>query len=362
MTCYHPIPAYQTDSGLIVFGRHQVGKGYKPMFVPCNKCIGCRLDYRSDWTVRMDNESHEHDNSLFITPTYSDEHLPPGQSLKKSDFQNFMKRLRKWSKVPLRFAQSGEYGPDTSRPHHHAIIFGLELPDLQIYKTNDRGEKLYRSEILDQIWGHGYVTIGEVTPQSCGYVASYMLKDISGNYNPKEDYTVLNPETGQQEVRQRPYSTRSNRPGLGITWFDKYWPDVFPDDFVLIQGKKFPPPRYYTEKLASKDWNMYTQIKEKRNDALSDAYNQWNSSKERLKVRETCKKAQIKAHKRGSKVFQEENKIVLDTRFTGFEETTKENQVTSESDQTHTSYWDRRRKTLEHHRETVNNLLHPQRK
>lgn len=41
----------------------------------------------------------------------------------------------------------------------------------------------------------------------------------------------------------------SRRPGIGLTWFEKYKSDVYPHDYVVVNGSKVRPPRYYDKKF-----------------------------------------------------------------------------------------------------------------
>jgi len=92
MACFHPLQAYQLDTGEIQF--HDSGRGH-PLELPCGQCIGCRLERSRQWAIRCVHEASMHENNCFITLTYAPEYLPPDGGLIKSDFQKFIKRLRK---------------------------------------------------------------------------------------------------------------------------------------------------------------------------------------------------------------------------------------------------------------------------
>ena len=49
------------------------------------------------------------------------------------------------------------------------------LPIKTIFKASS-GAITYRSDILSDIWGLGYCTVGDCTPESAGYVARYVTK------------------------------------------------------------------------------------------------------------------------------------------------------------------------------------------
>lgn len=232
------------------FGFVDIPKASHILQIPCGKCQECKLRYAKTWSDRCMLESKFHDSSYFITLTYSDEHLPyvekdglKSPTLKKSDFQNFMKRLRDRLDYPVRFYMCGEYGTNTRRPHYHAIIFGLKLDDLVFYKKSPAGDILYMSPFLEDIWSLGYVVVGDVTPNSCGYVARYVSKKVGTDLN--EVYA----KTGIT----REYTTMSLKPGIGKK---AYSPDMFRKGYLSLStekgGVKIFPPRYF-EKFYQKD-------------------------------------------------------------------------------------------------------------
>ena len=162
------------------------------MFVPCGHCTNCVTNYRNNLARRLDLEREGSVSSLFFTLTYDNEHIPtftptykdidgsvslilnknhsldvenqidlpkhlePSLSelcplqigrnnyipdtfsyCKKSDFQKFIKRLRRLVEydskkllveVPkkdrtLRYFLCTEYGPKTYRAHAHGLLF-----------------------------------------------------------------------------------------------------------------------------------------------------------------------------------------------------------------------------------------------
>lgn len=92
------------------------------IYVPCGKCISCRVNRRREWTQRLLHESYYQDSAYFITLTYDEEHVPidknGNEAVCKSDVQDFIKDLRnKYRDVSIRYFVGSEYGPETGRPH-----------------------------------------------------------------------------------------------------------------------------------------------------------------------------------------------------------------------------------------------------
>lgn len=275
MACYHPAKAYLTSSGGVSFtelARDQVVADIK---LPCGQCIGCRLDRARDWSLRIGHESKLHSPNWFLTLTYDDKNLPTNGSLVYSDVQAFYKRLR-FKLGPFRHFTVGEYGEQTLRPHYHAIIFGLVLPDLQRFGgTKEQPE--YRSQVISDTWGMGLHHIGSVSTKSISYVARYALKKVNGDLAEKH-YQGRSPE----------FCHMSTKPGIGHDWFMKYHPDVTTHDYVIRDGVKNPVPRYY-DKLFKRQGGELDVTKMGRQ--ASARLRASDNTPERLVSRETVAKA-----------------------------------------------------------------------
>jgi hypothetical protein len=233
---------------------------YNP--VPCGQCMGCRIAYARSWAVRIVHEAEMHDQNSYITLTYSNNKLPKNGSLKKKDYQDFLKRYRKWlGEKKIRYFVAGEYGEKLSRPHYHFIIFGHEFEDKKVFRKGKRYTE-YVSATLAKLWPHGFHTIGTVTPDSAGYVAKYVTKKIKGE-EAENHYKGKLPEFAEM--------SRAN--GIGKSWLQKYHGDVYPSDFVLLNGervKKFRTPRYYDKKYEEMFPDKMLMIKQNREKKLTN--------------------------------------------------------------------------------------------
>lgn len=235
------------------------------------------------------HEAQMHKANAFITLTYDEEHFTP--SLNYHDFQLFMLRLRR-TMGPARFFACGEYGEENFRPHWHAIIFGHTFPNGGPISKN-----AYRSPLLEQLWTDGHSSYGDVTYESAGYVARYAIKKVTGD-KADSHYTRLDTSTGEL-VRVQPELARmSLKPGIGYTWFQKYWREVYEtrDAITTKGGREIPPPRYYDKLLEEtdhelkdeKDLGRYLRSKKFADDLTPD----------RLAVREKCAAAKAAFLKR----------------------------------------------------------------
>lgn len=255
--------------------------------VPCGQCIGCRLERSRQWAIRCVHEQQLHEQNCFLTLTFNDQHLNPSSSLVKSDFQLFMKRLRKYlGETKIRYFHCGEYGELLKRPHHHAILFGYDFPDKEIHSCRD-DVLLYTSKTLEQLWGMGFCTIGEANFETAAYVARYIMKKVTGK----------NAATFYQD-RIPPYNTMSRRPGIASAWFNKFKSDVYPDDFIVIRNQIVcKPPKYYDTQYDLTCAPEMAQIKGRR--AVKARKSPDYGSLARLQVKEDLKLMKVKQLQRG---------------------------------------------------------------
>ena len=206
-----------------------------------------------------------------------------------------MKRLRKKYGKGIRFFHCGEYGEQNYRPHYHALIFGLDFDDKELYKISPTGERYYTSKSLSELWPYGFAVIGNVTFESAAYVARYVMKKITGE-NAEEHYKRIDEETGEVYTVNPEYITMSRRPGIGRGWYDKYWTDVYPGDFVVVRGQKMRPPKFYDRILESHQPFEFDYIKHLRK--CDAAHRQEDNTRDRLDIREKVKRSQIQQLKR----------------------------------------------------------------
>lgn len=323
MPCYHPLKAFQigfTDTGkkklkvtsYEVESVFQISPGsawycsgsrsnsgsFKSVSqfieIGCGQCVGCRLERSRQWANRCLLELEYHDSAYFVTLTYNDDFVPvsyygdpetgeaqPSLTLRKRDFQLFMKRLRKaFPRDKIRFFSCGEYGPQTFRPHYHAIIYGLHLTDLIPFGRSSQGFQYYTSQSLQNVWSRrdapvqkgsvtpltadapfwtpfGHVLVANVTWETCAYTARYVMKKLNG---PEAlFYSNFNIEP--------PFSLMSTHPGIARQWYDDH-PDLYDYEYISVStptgGKKFKPPRYYDKLYDAEFPDKMTELKRTR--------------------------------------------------------------------------------------------------
>lgn len=203
---------------------------------PCGYCIACRLNRQREKQVRLVHECENWKDKVFLTLTYADECLPAGNTLVKRDVQLFLKRLRRAIEpLKIKYFACGEYGSDenTSRPHYHLIIYGISLTHPVFKKLNSIYGVNYYS--LGNIWPFGFISVGDVTPERCAYVAKYCLKKLGGKM--ADDY---------YQGRLPEFSLCSR--GIGLEWCLKHSERLNRDMMIRFGKKMVSIPRYYVDK------------------------------------------------------------------------------------------------------------------
>lgn len=287
MRCTSPrTVGFRSDGKTISWSSKNYSKEFATFKLPCSKCIECRLEYARNWAIRSVHEAKMHDKNSFITLTYSDEKLT-SPKLQYRDFQLFAKRLRdrlhqelvkrigkiNWSQLDqsekkiliqankIGIFVTGEYGELTKRPHWHAIIYNWEPPDQRYKRTNENGDKIFSSQILDDLWSHGSTETGAVTFKSAGYVARYAAKKLVHG-NDGHDY--------------EPISKKSTHQAIGKKWLEANWPDAFNHGYIILQnGTEYiqtPIPRYYEKWLQKHHPERWiTYVTQTKNDKIAKA-------------------------------------------------------------------------------------------
>lgn len=172
------------------------------------------------WKIRLVEESRKCIANSFLTLTYNDANIPP-EGLQKRDIQLFIKKMRK--RFKFRYYLIGEYGPTTYRPHYHAIMFGIDnntCRDMEI--------------IVEDVWGHGFITLEPITETRINYIAEYHVNRF--NY-----------PQGQEPT----FKLLSTRPAIGSNYIEResqfHW--GVEQMYYRSGAFKLSLPRYYKEKL-----------------------------------------------------------------------------------------------------------------
>lgn len=260
VACFSPLQGFYDASGRVVFSRRS-GTDVE-VTVPCGTCVGCRVRRSRMWALRIVHESKLHDRNCFVTLTYEDSRLPPHGSLRYADVQAFHKRLR-FHSGPFRFFAVGEYGEKLTRPHYHVCYFGYYPEDAKRLRSLS-AERFasFSSESLSKIWGLGHVHIGELTYASAAYASGYIFKKLHGDQG--ANYYKRVDADGVWHPIEPEFARMSLRPGIGFRWYQRHAPDFHTHDYAVLDGKRFPVPKYYDRLLERADPVRLSELKEDR--------------------------------------------------------------------------------------------------
>lgn len=305
MPCDYPLTAFWSkDIGKsgkrgITFDRNSSFSGV-PLTLPCQQCIGCRLARSLQWGIRCMHEKQLHSQSSFVTLTYDDDTLPSGGTLVPDHHKLFMYRMRehvrrKAGLKGLRFYMCGEYGAIGKRPHYHYLFFNYDFPDRKFYKTSKSGEKVYTSEFLSGIWTAGHAVVGDVTLESCCYVARYIVDKVTGDRS-YEHYSSVD-DDGVIVSRVPEFTRMSLKPGIGADWYALYGVHSHKSgDFAVLNGKRVRMPRFYDTRFETVDSRHLAVLKKRRRrQALKHRY---DNTVDRRRVRERVRNARMSQFKR----------------------------------------------------------------
>lgn len=262
MRCFNPIKIRDPVTGIM-------------RQVSCYYCEACIMRRKAGWFLRLKNEEKRSKSVWFITVTYADEYLTfglEGATLVKADLQKFTKRLRKslyGSKSKgkyFKYYAVGEYGTLEKRPHYHMLLFLDKMEQKQLSDTIEKSWKLGRSQVEPAGLG------------SFQYVSGYIQK--SEDHYDKAKYELLG--------INRAFALMSK--GLGEEYIQKkqQWhrDDITRGYAVIENGIKVPLPRYYRDRLYSKE-----ERQEQTNVLIQNSINELNytdsvtiSERQRLKA------------------------------------------------------------------------------
>lgn len=242
--------------------------------VPCRKCQECLTRRALDYSVRVYCETLQHEDSCFLTLTYNDKSLGENhldytdkirgpqkflealkervarQRKKKAKEEFFAKLspgLKKRDKLKLFYEYAkdkdfrnltyfiaGEYGSQNGRMHWHALIFGWKPEDLEFHSLSHRGDKYFRSQMVDDLWSHGKVIIGDKITAGC---ALYVSRYIQKRWKPEDD------------IPEESYVAKRKRIHLAD-----------PKNKKLVDDENYPERCYFSKKL-SKSWILHNLSK-----------------------------------------------------------------------------------------------------
>lgn len=253
--------------------------------IPCQHCWACQLNKSAEWATRNMLETLDHDHCYFITLTYDDDHLPIPEyieykkiienaeeikeitcreyndgtwiegTLVPEHVEKFIKDLRNYFAYRgikgIRYFYCGEYGETTHRPHYHMLLYGapLDLSKNYSYHIDKNFKEHWKNPLIDELWQYGMHDIANVEWSSAAYVSRYTTKKIS-NDGDVEYYAK------QGKIKE--YIRMSNRPGIGMNYYQNHKLDIYKNDSMIMKTVKgntgsFKPPKAF-DKLFKEEY------------------------------------------------------------------------------------------------------------
>lgn len=176
-----------------------------------------------------------HPHNAFVTLTYTDDALPISETglptLRRKDYQDFLKRLRKaYEPERFRFYLVGEYGDETQRPHYHAALFNF--PSCLRGRTRRRpgySQPLWSGccpscELVGNAWRKGDVDLGTLEPESAQYICGYVTKKMTA----RDDTRLAG--------REPEFAQPSLKPGIGYDAMHELASETMKFDLVESEG------------------------------------------------------------------------------------------------------------------------------
>lgn len=211
--------------------------------VPCNRCYACLYNRRQEWYCRIKEELKNGVGGYFVTLTYSSKYLPKTQDglsyVSKKDCQLFIKRLRKVIKSPIKYYLSSEYGPNTYRPHYHAI-FLTDYDEISFTKAvaNAWSKQLKNDDntFSDDRESFGFIEVDTVNDNRIGYVCGYIMDSKKETKSGEKVFALMSKGLGKEYLQQKDR----------IDWHKT---DPLDHNYYPDYDKKKRLPRYIRDKI-----------------------------------------------------------------------------------------------------------------
>lgn len=216
----------------------------RTLYIPvgCQKCMECKKQKASGWSVRLQEDIKKNKNAKFVTLTFSEESLVElnegirgleGYELEneiaKKGVRRFLERWRKKYGKSVRHWLVTELGQkSTERIHIHGLIWTDEEEDIK------------------KIWKYGIVTIGDKKKENNSYVSAKTINYIVKYINKVDEK--------HKEYNSRIFTSS----GIGSNYIEglnsknnKYKGKDTKEVYTTKSGLKIAMPTYWRNKIYS---------------------------------------------------------------------------------------------------------------
>lgn len=196
----------------------------------------------------MLHEGLYHEDTIYVTLTYDDEHLPENKQLQKRALVLTFKKIRNQiGDRHIKYYATGEYGDKFKRPHYHAIIFGMKRCTKCrscIPKKTGQDNPTGDCKIIKEAWENGFVETSGLGYESARYVADYVQKKLYG-------------KMAKNDKREQPFAIMSQ--GIGKQFALDNRELIVTYKQLTIDGARVKIPRYYLKTLGLTGEDLYKE-------------------------------------------------------------------------------------------------------
>ena len=294
--CTAPRLAHENPAGgRPIFDPHHTGPLGPELVLRCGRCLACRLSHSELWAIRCEHELGLRGGvGSFLTLSFRPDLRPRSYA----DWRAFGVAFRK--DVHREFGESrlfgcGERGDMGGAPHFHFIHFGVEYADRVPIARSKTGALLYRSALLERLWPHGHVWIGDVTPLSIRYVCRYSTKKMGADASLGElvnGARFYRDESGVLSDLPVAFPIFCRKPALGAGFVGRFGDQLD----VGLRGRGGviqPTPRQYLRELSKVDPGRADALLAERAERARSARDRAEETLERCEVRDEVLRARM---------------------------------------------------------------------
>lgn len=248
------------------------------IWVSCGHCPHCKEKKKKDWITRLNCEYRTSKTGVFLTLTFNDFNIG---NTSYDLIQRFIRRYKyHFNCNGIKYFGCFEKGDINNRGHYHLLIFGHN-PKLLI------PNHIECNNYLAKLWKAGFVKAEYLNQNSIKYVCQYVQKKqdlicsgFSRQLNSLNKYSV-NDITFQlfakklfNVVVEEKETFLFQSKGLGFEFLFKNLKKVLENNNITLQGKHYPIPKGFLDKLRKIDNTAILQFFDDRKyNFLSTFYN-----------------------------------------------------------------------------------------
>lgn len=197
------------------------GKGGWIYYFPadCGRCLPCLKKRKAQWSYRIENEMRHSISAYFVTLTYNDDNLPPGNVVDPKHHKEFialLKQYESWTEMSTRLDYSyEEFQRSKQRIGEYANDYHYDDYNLRYYGISEFGGisgrvhwhyllfNVIDKRNIEKAWQAGLVQVDECNINTIDYVLKYMIKERENDQpQGKKEVSFMSKGMGMQGITQ----------------------------------------------------------------------------------------------------------------------------------------------------------------